>query len=390
MFAIVNDLFKLEIGGSLKLLAGKDGLNKPINWFYVCQENLISPWVQGRELMILYGAGIHCDEDSLANIVKECANKKLSGIIVLVGHFITSVPEKMKKYADEYCIPLIEMPYSIPISKVTKQIADLIQTQNSHYHHVEDIMCDVIYGYDDNTAKLKNELNEAGYVWKKNNYIIIVTFNNEKIENIHRISAELCKRLGTGISIVQSNRAIILAGGNSSDYSEKVLKLCRCALDEMKEKENIFVSVGSHAKTAGQLQKSYINAIHVLTVQKSLENADVFSYTNMPVIYKLMYELKKEDVAKQFCNSILGDILAYDKKHDNNMLKTLEVYLLTGRNATESAERLYIHRNTMNYRIKQISQLTNKDLTKSEDIFELLTAIYIYKYIHLDNKRDFN
>ena len=220
------------------------------------------------------------------------------------------------------------------------------------------------------------------------NYIIIVTFNKEITESIHKISADLCQRLGTGISMVQSNRVIILAGGNSSDYSERILKLCRYALSEMQEKENVFISIGSHARTAGQLQKSYINAIHVLTVQKSLENAEVFSYKNMPVIYKLMYELNKEDVAKRFCSNILGNILTYDKNHDNNMLKTLEVYLLTGRNATESAERLYIHRNTMNYRIKQISQLTNKDLTKAEDRFELLAAIYIYKYIHLDNKRD--
>lgn len=388
MFAVVADLFKMEIGQNFKLLAGKNGLNKSISWTYVCQENEISPWVNGHELLILYGAGINRDEKSLLKIVKQCAQKQLSGIIVLVGYFITEIPEKMIKCADEYNIPLIEMPYDIPITKLTKEIGNLILQQNNHLRRIEDIICDIIYGYEDNTTKLINELQEFGYYWDRYNYIVIVSLDKDLTSRIREVSAIVSKNLGTVINFIQSNKIIMLVGGYKSESAERVKMICQDSLSDIfgeKQLNSVDFVVGSNSRTATQLKVSYTDCLHLLSAKKCFSNLDFSSYNEMPIILKLLFELKNDVVPKHCYKSVLGKLLEYDSKHDNDLIGTLETYLLSNGNITESAEKLFIHRNTMNYRLKQISELTSRDLSNASDKFELLCAIFIYKHVKFNN-----
>jgi hypothetical protein len=53
------------------------------------------------------------------------------------------------------------------------------------------------------------------------------------------------------------------------------------------------------------------------------------------------------------------------------LLRTLSVYLGTGRNAVEAAGRLHVHRNTLRYRLQAIRRLLNVDLDRPDDAFVL-------------------
>ncbi len=68
---------------------------------------------------------------------------------------------------------------------------------------------------------------------------------------------------------------------------------------------------------------------------------------------------------------ILGPLLAYDREHEAELVRTLQVYLETDRSPTVTAERLYLHKQTVSYRITRIQQLTQRSLRSSRDISEL-------------------
>ena len=57
----------------------------------------------------------------------------------------------------------------------------------------------------------------------------------------------------------------------------------------------------------------------------------------------------------------------YDIEHDTELLKTLNIYLKCQSNMTMSAEKLYIHLNSMKYRIKKIESLISSDLKQYKD-----------------------
>ena len=66
---------------------------------------------------------------------------------------------------------------------------------------------------------------------------------------------------------------------------------------------------------------------------------------------------------------------------DQSMMQTVEVYLDSGMNISETARRLYMHRNTLMYRLNNIRKNTGLNLSNFSDAvtFELLHYLYIIK-----------
>ena len=59
---------------------------------------------------------------------------------------------------------------------------------------------------------------------------------------------------------------------------------------------------------------------------------------------------------------LVEPLAAYDRKRRSDLVRTLRVYLATGANASEAADRLFLHRNSILYRLARIEQLTGLDL----------------------------
>ncbi len=77
----------------------------------------------------------------------------------------------------------------------------------------------------------------------------------------------------------------------------------------------------------------------------------------------------------------LRKIIRFDKEHNSDNLKILSIYLRCGQNAAAAGESLFMHRNNVRYRIKQIEEIINMDLSDYEtrvgfDISYLYLNIY--------------
>lgn len=60
--------------------------------------------------------------------------------------------------------------------------------------------------------------------------------------------------------------------------------------------------------------------------------------------------------------SLVEPLVRYDRERGSNLVRTLRVYFACGSNASEAADRLFLHRNSMLYRIARIEKLTGADL----------------------------
>jgi purine catabolism regulator len=72
---------------------------------------------------------------------------------------------------------------------------------------------------------------------------------------------------------------------------------------------------------------------------------------------------------------ILGPLLAYDDEHGSELVKTLEVYLECDRSPKQAALRLYVHNQTIHYRLARIQELTDRSLRSTADISDLWCAL---------------
>ena len=125
MSVICRDLLPLKYFERIKLVAGQNGLDRTVTWPYVGQTSTVSQWVHGGELLFI--TGIAHSADKLADLILECIQKKLAGLVILVGNdYINSIPEELLAQADAADFPLFEMPWDVKLIDVTREITDLI------------------------------------------------------------------------------------------------------------------------------------------------------------------------------------------------------------------------------------------------------------------------
>ncbi len=59
-------------------------------------------------------------------------------------------------------------------------------------------------------------------------------------------------------------------------------------------------------------------------------------------------------------------LIDYDQQRGSDLVRTLSVYFESGANASETADRLFLHRNSLLYRLERIQELTRLDLKQPE------------------------
>ncbi|KWX76691.1 PucR family transcriptional regulator [Paenibacillus jilunlii] len=127
------------------------------------------------------------------------------------------------------------------------------------------------------------------------------------------------------------------------------------------------------------IQTSYNEARKALSVAKRLGQGagGVTRYEEIEV-YHLLEGLDREGFAALFERK-LGKLLQYDQEHDSNMLLTFYHYLECRGSLIETANSLYIHRNSVKYRLERIRDITGFDLNDPREQFVChLCLIYYY------------
>lgn len=76
---------------------------------------------------------------------------------------------------------------------------------------------------------------------------------------------------------------------------------------------------------------------------------------------KLLEDLSSSPDLSPF-RELVVSLADYDRKRGSDLVKTLSVYFDTGANASETADRLFLHRNSLLYRLERIQSLTGLDL----------------------------
>jgi purine catabolism regulator len=69
--------------------------------------------------------------------------------------------------------------------------------------------------------------------------------------------------------------------------------------------------------------------------------------------------------------ALILPLLDYDRERRSGLVKTLSVYFESGTNVSEAADRLFLHRNSLIYRLERIQTLTGLDLRNSESTLVL-------------------
>ena len=83
---------------------------------------------------------------------------------------------------------------------------------------------------------------------------------------------------------------------------------------------------------------------------------------------------------------MLGKLQDYDEQNSSDLVKSLACFLEANGHWGDAAEKLYVHRHTLRYRMKRVEEITGRDLNQSQDRMEFWLALKAKELIDQSKK----
>ena len=138
---------------------------------------------------------------------------------------------------------------------------------------------------------------------------------------------------------------------------------------------SVKVAVGSTVDSVLDLGVSFSQAVSAFRMSKMLcSKGEIHSFKEYMLI-KMLEELPKHKLAENL--QMLLDTSAKEIFSDEEMLSTAEEFLESSLNTSETSRKLYLHRNTLIYRLDKIEKATGLNIRKFSDAitFRLITIL---------------
>ena len=218
----------------------------------------------------------------------------------------------------------------------------------------------------------------------------IVYLVETKVES-ESIAKEMLRSLfsqqnGDFVTSVDERNIVLIKSLRKEDTEEEIQQTANTIVDMLNSEAMLSVKV-SYGTVVGGLKdvsKSYKEAKMALDVGKIFYiEKSVIGYEKLG-IGRLIYQLPVS-LCRMFMSEIFGDNLP-DKLDEETQI-TIHKFFENSLNVSETARQLYIHRNTLVYRIEKLEKETGLDIRNFDDALTFKIALMVVSYLqYLDSR----
>ncbi len=207
----------------------------------------------------------------------------------------------------------------------------------------------------------------------------------ETMEERDGIVTELLRGMFSGqagdhVTSVDEQSVILIKALEDGSSAEDLEKVADTIVDMMNTEAmlNVRVAYGTVVRELKDVSKSYKEAKLALDVGKIFyAEKNVAAYSALG-IGRLIYQLPV-NLCKIFIEEIFGDHVPGDL--DEETLNTLNKFFENNLNVSETSRQLFVHRNTLVYRIEKIQKSTGLDLRSFDDALTFKIALMVVNYM---------
>ena len=177
------------------------------------------------------------------------------------------------------------------------------------------------------------------------------------------------------------NRNIVLIKTLSASHTTAVAEKIAKNIVETINSElmlKVYVGVGTPVDSINDISRSFSEARLAIEIGRVFEGEKfILSYDELG-IGRLIYQLPSK-----LCELFLDEIFKKDGLEvlDDETLQTIDKFFENNLNVSETSRQLFVHRNTLVYRLDKIERLTGLDLRKFDDAVVFKVAVLVSKYL---------
>ncbi len=207
---------------------------------------------------------------------------------------------------------------------------------------------------------------------------------NGAVESVRNLCGSKSKDFVTAVD--EKNVIVVRELAPGEGYDEMTQAAAEMKSVVAQEGEDIHVAFGTIVSEIKEVSRSYKEAKMALDVGRiSFDERDIIAYSSLG-IGRLIYQLPIP-LCKMFIREIFGGRSPDD--FDEETLTTINKFFENSLNVSETSRQLYIHRNTLVYRLDKLQKSTGLDIRVFEDAITFKIALMVVKYMRYMESLDY-
>lgn len=217
--------------------------------------------------------------------------------------------------------------------------------------------------------------------------MIVETGEHKDGDSIDQVRSLFSGKTKDFVTAVDEHNIIVVKELTEQETYDDIRKTAAVIIDALKDRDDaIRVSYGTIVGEIKEVSRSYKEAGMALDVGKIFfADKRIIAYSALGIgrlIYQLPIPLCKMFIKEIFDGKDLDDF-------DEETLSTINKFFENSLNVSETSRQLYIHRNTLVYRLDKLQKSTGLDLRVFEDAITFKIALMVVKYMKYMENQDF-
>ena len=364
----------------ITLVAGKGGMSNIVTWVHIVETAENSDFLDGGQLVFTTGIGLNSTA-GIVDLLKAFENKNVAGVIFNIGPFIDEIPQEAKQYGDEHNLPIFTVPWRVHLAEIMRICCYALTKEEQRTMEISAAFKNAI-SFPKQEELYVVSLSQRSFQanWK---YSAAVMQLNGTAEDAEERIENLCIQLESKFhadskkTVFFANGAELVAVFANLDQEELLIKAREIRTSVkmfLKKEETVSIGVGRLTQSIRCLYKSYNQAKSIERLQAGgkIDSDEIF-YTNLG-IYRLLMGIEDKEIMTEYYNQTIKPIVDYDEANESDLCATLRCYLKHDGSVKETAEELFVHRNTINYKLNKIEELLGVDMSSLSARSQLLIA----------------
>lgn len=388
-----------ELTEVLKLKAGENGLQKSVRWIYfadclqcIKSEYRIENYIHGGEFVVLTNPSVTDDSRKLLELIRQMYEHGITALGINEGQ----ISGELMRYCEEKKLPLFELSEKYPLIDLSQIICRKLVLEENDRNAAEQLFSSIL---DAEHLSREQVMAQARYLnidLEGSFFVAEIAFTSKKAEsgwededflaagrNVKRmIRAEFSSFIKQDILILPQAGSILALIPDREETESCIEEFFSRIVDRAQREYgmDLRIGVGNSRAYLDEVKNSRNEASAALrAAEVSGLKGQIFFYRDQG-IYTLISHVDDSRILDAYVDEKIGKLLQADELNDGNLHETLENYLNCSCNAKKTAEAMFLHRNTLNYRLKKIREILSCDLENLDTCLEMKMAFMISRY----------
>lgn len=371
----------------MKLAGGEKGLRRGVNWVHTVETENYIPFLDGNELVVITGALISHEEE-LLRFTEKIHRAGSAGIVFNIGGSIRKVPGAVLEYAGRNDFPVFTLPWEVHLEEFNHSLCNMIYKGEEENESFADAMKRAVLSPSERESFLPVLLREGIRPEKGCGMIQNITvspgqegrFDTTFADHLFR---EYCERTAGSVtdkySAFQENGCVTLLLPEAGEQAVRRIaeKIRDYALLEKRIK--IYTAYACAENGIERLPSIY----RQLTVLCRMDAGEKIPLRGLKEtgILRILLDTADKKTLTDYADDVLKDLEESDSRTGRNDLFLLKNYLAGNGSIKDSAEKSFLHRNSMAAAVRRIFAITGRNPESLEGRQEFLTALQIRSLI---------